>query len=147
MDHPANTYFLDTQRAFEKLIQVDLDERHDANGIDHALEHLARLELVRSTLEVSIHRVANATDCPYKLNVAYEQPGDMAQRLKEICDIRLSRINTRVRAEEMRGFFTDAFLALCWAFIEPKQNTYDLWLAERRNHPFFNIDLQSMEMN
>jgi hypothetical protein len=147
MNNSAKPFFLAVQRAFEELFQVDLDESHDSNGIDHGLNLVERMELARPMLEVAIHRVANAVGCTIQITAAFEQPSEMAQRLKEICDRRLAKIGTRIRAQEMRAFYTDAFLALLAAYIEPHQNEYDSWLAQHRKCPFFDLDLEAIELD
>jgi hypothetical protein len=144
--HTALTFFNELLQRFEDSLKFQLNPDRQGDKISEAFDYLARLEQTRSDLEKAFHRLAGATRFSLARTAAFEQSTEMAQRLQEICDMRFGVVGTRLRTDELIDFYTDAFLGLCWAYIQPKQDEYDKWLAERRNRPFFNLDLEPIEM-
>jgi hypothetical protein len=143
----ANALFQEVRQHFEGHLRIELNEARDEGDMQHAFDHLSQLELVHSFQERAIHRVALASGYALSPVASFESAKNIAHQLQRICERRSEKVGILLRPEEVVDFYTDALLGLLWAYVEPTQDEFDAWVKGKRKCPFFNLDLEPIEMS
>ncbi len=137
----AAVFFTEVQSELEKLLQLQLENSGGESEIRRQLSHLQDIELKHSRLIRAFNRLTVAAGGFIDPKASIERPADMARAIRSLIDKRMGEIGPRLRVEEYRTFYLDALLGVLVAYHEVDQAEYDRWVANKREHPFFNREL------